>query len=67
MPRLQKGIEKEQEGGRMTWAQLSNVAVVAVLIILGSALTMVLTGLDRRLTEYRHSKARERFHSGAWR
>ena len=51
----------------MTWTQLSNVAIVAVLIILGGALTMVLTGLDRHLTEYRQSKARERFHSGTWR
>jgi hypothetical protein len=51
----------------MTWAQLSNIAVVGILIILGSALTLVLTGLDRRLTEYRENRARERFHSGTWR
>lgn len=51
----------------MTWAQLSNVAVVAILIILGGALTMVLTGLDRRLTEYRERRQRDRFHSGTWR
>ena len=51
----------------MTWAQISNVAVVAALIILGGAIGAVLTGLDRRLTEYRERRQRERFHSGTWR
>ena len=51
----------------MTWAQLGNVALVAALIILGSALTMTLTGLDRWLTDYRHNRARQRFLDGDWR
>ena len=51
----------------MSWEGFANFAVVCVLIVLGGSLTMVLTGLDRRLTEYRYNKARERFHSGAWR
>ena len=50
----------------MTWAQLGNVALVGALIILASALTMVLTGLDRRLTDYRHNRARQRL-DGDWR
>jgi hypothetical protein len=51
----------------MTWAQVANVALVGALIILASALTMVLTGLDRRLTDYRHNRARQRFLDGDWR
>ena len=51
----------------MTWAQLGNVALVGALIILASALTMVLTGLDRRLNDYRHNRAQQRFLDGDWR
>ncbi len=51
----------------VTWAQLGNVALVGALIILGSALTMTLTGLDRWLTDYRHNRARQRFLDGDWR
>lgn len=50
----------------MTWAQLANVALVGALIILGAALTMTLTGLDRWLTDYRHDRARQRFLDGDW-
>ena len=50
----------------MTWAQLSNVAVVAVLIVLGGALTMVLTGLDRRLDEWRLQRSKSSFFGGDW-
>ena len=51
----------------MTWTQLSNVAVVAVLIMLGGAIGAVLTGLDRRLDEWRLARARARFYGGDWR
>lgn len=51
----------------MNWTQLSNVAVVAVLIILGGAIGAVLTGLDRRLDEWRLDRAKARFYGGDWR
>lgn len=51
----------------MSWPQFANVATVCLLIVLGGALTMVMTSLDRWWIEHRERRQRERFHSGAWR
>ena len=51
----------------MTWTGLANVALVAVLIVLGGAIGAVLTGLDRRLDEWRLQRANTRFYGGDWR
>jgi uncharacterized integral membrane protein len=51
----------------MTWQQFANVAVVCLLIVLGGALMMAMTSLDRWLTEHRERRQQDRFHSGAWR
>ena len=51
----------------MTWAQVANVALMGVLILLGGALTLTLTGLDRRLDNYLLRRNERRFYSGDWR
>jgi hypothetical protein len=51
----------------MTWAQVANVALVGALILLGGALTLVLTGLDRRLDNYLLRRNERRFYGGDWR
>ena len=51
----------------MTWTGLANVALVGVLIALGGALTLVLTGLDRRLDNYLLRRNEARFYRGEWR
>ena len=51
----------------MTWAQVANVALVGVLILLGGAITLVLAGLDRRLDNYLLRRNERRFYQGDWR
>ena len=51
----------------MTWAQVANVALVGVLILLAGSLTFILTGLDRRLDNYLLRRNERRFYSGDWR
>ena len=51
----------------MTWAQVANVALVGALILLGGAITLVLTGLDTRLDNYLLRRNERRFYSGDWR
>ena len=51
----------------MTWAQVANVALVGALILLGGAITLVLTGLDRRLDNYLLRRNERRFYQADWR
>ena len=50
----------------MTWAQVANVALVGVLILLGRDHPR-LTGLDRRLDTYLLRRNERRFYQGDWR
>ncbi len=51
----------------MTWTALANIALVGALIVLGGAITLVLTGLDRRLDNYVLRRNERRFYGGDWR